>query len=431
MLRTLLAKDLRRASRNPIPLLVSLVVPFFITALLGAMFGPRGGGNPSLGTIRVALVDEDNSGVGEFLTGMLEQMRTSERRAEAPFQLELAALGREEAVRRTTWGEFAAVIVLPKGFTDGYFDTGEPVSLEIIKNPAQAIHPRVVEETLGLLATAMNAVRDVAGEQLGDIRALVRNEDDDTLTKMALAGSILMDARRRLEPVKAYLVPPLVAYTEETRDPAAPASPSQGREIFPFLMAGMAAMFLLYLIDSAMRDLYREARARTLDRFQTLHESLLVFLGGKVCFAMAMGLIGAVILLGGSALVFRFSWNEPMPLILLVVVYSFCGAGILGLFAALAGTERRADALNNLAIMAMAMLGGCMFPPQVLPAFMREWIVPIMPTGWFAAAIRGLQDGSAPDGWILASAKLLTLGVVTLLVASALFRRRLARGVRA
>lgn len=430
MLRTLLAKDLRRAVRNPVPWLVSLVVPFVITGLLGAMFGPRGGGQPGLGTIRVALVDEDNSGVGDFLTGMLEQVRTSEERAEAPFQLDLATLPREEAVRRTTWGEFAAVVVLPKGFTDSYFETGEPVSLEIIKNPAQAIHPRVVEETLGLLASALNAVRDVAGDQLGDIRNLIRSEDD-TLTKMALAGSILVEARSRLEPVKEYLVPPLVAYTEETRDAPAPANPSQGRGIFPFLMAGMAGMFLLYLVDNAMRDLYREMHARTLERFQTLHESLLAFIGSKICYAIAMGLIGAVILLGGSAVVFRFTWQQPLLVTALVVAYAFCGAGLLGLFAALAGTERRADALANISIMGMAMLGGCMFPPQVLPAFMREWIVPVMPTNWFAAAVRGLQDGSASNAWILSCAKLLVLGAVTLWVASSLFRRRLARGVRA
>ena len=35
MLRVLLAKDLRRAWRNPLPLLINLIVPLAMTALIG------------------------------------------------------------------------------------------------------------------------------------------------------------------------------------------------------------------------------------------------------------------------------------------------------------------------------------------------------------------------------------------------------------
>ena len=321
MLLTLLAKDLRRASRNPVPWLISLVVPFFITGLLGAIFSPKNRAS-QLGIVHVALVDEDDTGLGEFLTGMLEQTRTSGSRSNAPFEIDLALLPRTEAVERTTWGEFSAVIVLPEGFTEGYFDTGEPVAIEIIKNPAQGVHPRIVEEAVGLLVTAMNALRDVAGEQLGDVRALFsEDEEDDVLARMARGGAILVRARERLEPVRAYLSPPLIQYTQEERADTSAKPAESGDEVFRFLVAGMAAMFLLYLIDHAMRDLYRELRARTLERFQTIHQGLVAFIAGKVCFGIAMGLIGAVILMGGASVIFQFSWRHPLPLVALVVVF--------------------------------------------------------------------------------------------------------------
>jgi ABC-type multidrug transport system permease subunit len=427
MLRTLLAKDLRRAIRNPVPWIISLAIPFIITALIGTIFGPKTGGG-GLGTIHIALVDEDNTGLGEFLQGSLEQMRTGGQREAPPFDMNVAVLDRAEAVRRTTWGEFAAVVVLPAGFTDGYFSADGQVAIELIKNPAQAIHPRIIEEILGLLVTVLNGIRDLAGDQLGDVRDLIES-DDDVLTKLALGGMILVEARDRLEPVKRYLAPPLVTYTEETRKDNQATGP--GFNIFAFLMAGMAAMFLLYLIDHAMRDLYREMRARTLERFKTLHEGLFAFLAGKVLFAIAMGMIGAVILLGGSALIFQFAWRQPVPLALLVLAYSFCGAGVLGLMAALAGSERRADALGNVLIMGMAMLGGCMFPIDGFPRFVREWITPLMPTGWFASAARSLEAGGDTSLWLVAIAKLLILGLATVALAAFLVRRRLARGVHA
>ncbi len=39
MLRILLAKDLRRAWRNPLPWLINLIVPLAMTALIGLVFG--------------------------------------------------------------------------------------------------------------------------------------------------------------------------------------------------------------------------------------------------------------------------------------------------------------------------------------------------------------------------------------------------------
>src|ERR1019366_1010457 len=66
MLRVLLAKDLRRAWRNPLPWLINLIVPLAMTALLGMVFGgssDRG----SLGKIRFAVVDENHSRFSDFL----------------------------------------------------------------------------------------------------------------------------------------------------------------------------------------------------------------------------------------------------------------------------------------------------------------------------------------------------------------------------
>ncbi len=434
MLRALLIKDLRRVRRNPIPWLVSLLVPFIITALIGWIFAPRGGERSAgLGTIRIAIVDEDDTALTEFLRGSLEQMRAGGNAGkQPPFDLRAEFLTREQAGLRIREDEIAAAVVIPAGFTDGYLDAQGPVTLRLIKNPARGIHPRIVEEMLGVLVTGLNAFRELAGEQLADVRAIVEDNDDDALTKLALAGGLMVEARRRLDPVRDYIAPPLVTFSEKTRqDPAAETATQPGFNIFGFVLAGMAAMFLLYLADNAMRDLYRESRLHTLERFKTLREGLLVFIASKVIFAIVMVLLGAAILLGLGGLIFSIEWRAPGPTLAMVFAYAFCAAGLLGLFAALAGKERRADTLGNLGIMAMALVGGCMFPPEQFPAVMREYLTPLMPPGWFATALRALQQDGNASVWIPAVVKFALVGLVAMLIATALFRRRMEKGLKA
>lgn len=426
MLSTLLAKDLRRAWRNPGPWLISLVVPFVVTGLIGAIFGPRSGGG-ALGRIEIAFVDEDDTSLTEFLRGSLEQMRTNEAGNRAPFELETQFLTRDEAMHLLTEDQLAAAVIIPQGFTDGLLSSDLAVTIELVKNPARAIQPRVVEEVLGLLVTGLNAFKDLAGDQLGDVRALIES-DDDFLTRAALVADLLVDARKRLEPVRAYLAPPLIGYEEEKRVDTAVQGPAFN--LFAFLMAGMAAMFLLFMADNAMRDLYREGRAHTLERYKTVRDELFAFVFGKVVFAVVISLIGAVILLGGGAVIFQFTWQYPLAVGVLVIAYVFCAAGIMGLLGALMGSEKRADVLNNLFVMGLAVVGGCMFPPEVFPSFLRENFTPLMPTGWFAAAVRALQSGDASNAWMMAAVKLSVLGLATVFGAALLFRRRLEKGVR-
>jgi len=57
---------------------------------------------------------------------------------------------------------------------------------------------------------------------------------------------------------------------------------------------------------------------------------------------------------------------------------------------ALMPDERRSAVLSNLAGMGLGLMGGCAFPPQQLPAFLRDYITPHLPSYWFVDAMRGL-----------------------------------------
>jgi len=98
VLRVLLAKDLRRAWRNPLPWLINLIVPLAMTAMLGLIFGGSSGGG-ALGRIRFAVVDEDQSALSRILRGAANQDKAGEHlepvfmEREAAMKLVWAAVG--------------------------------------------------------------------------------------------------------------------------------------------------------------------------------------------------------------------------------------------------------------------------------------------------------------------------------------------------
>src|SRR5581483_4317644 len=67
-------------------------------------------------------------------------------------------LEREPAMREISDNRIAAVLIIPTNFTRGYMGGDRDVRLELIKNPAQSMHPVVLEEMLRALVTGLNAI---------------------------------------------------------------------------------------------------------------------------------------------------------------------------------------------------------------------------------------------------------------------------------
>ena len=431
MLRVLLAKDLRRAWRNPLPWCINLALPLCITALIGLAFGGSSDSN-ALGKIHFAVVDEDDSA----LTGML---RGAANQREGGKYLEPEFLPRDEAMRQINDNKLSAVLIIPTNFTRNYFSGREKVALELIKNPAESIHPAVLEELLGAVTTSLNAIARNFQSEFPEWQAVFEGRED--YRKVA---TLIERGGDKLKAAKAYVNPPLVSYTKEKPEekPKADAPTGQSGKgggaksgpafnLFAYLLAGLAAMFLLFIASNGMGDLHREVRFRTFERYHTLHERLLPFVAGKVVFTVVLLLLSSAVMLGGGALIFRIHWQQPLPLALLTLGYTAFAAGLMATLAAVITDERSANVLNNIVGMALGLVGGCAFPPQQLPAFLRDHVTPLLPSFWFCDAVRNLEIGNANVPWIFVALKLAVVGAVLIALAVFIFRRRFKAGLRA
>ncbi len=281
MLRVLLAKDLRRAWRNPLPWLINLIVPLAMTALLGMVFGGNSDSG-ALGRIRFAVVDEDKSVLSDFLRGAVNQNKAGEH-------LEPVFMERTNALRLVNENKISAVLIIETNFMRNYLTGREPVSLELIKNPAESIHPAVLEELLGAVVTALNAVSRNFNSEFPEWQAVFEGKED-----YHKASLLVERAGDKLQAVKKFINPPLVGYEKEDdsestnatantvnangsdthRTAAKTVEKKNARSnsdslqtMFAYLLLGLSAMFLLFLGQNAMTDLHRELRQRTFERY--------------------------------------------------------------------------------------------------------------------------------------------------------------------
>ena len=434
MLRVLIAKDLRRTRRNPLPLVINILIPLVITALVGLTFGGRSDSG-ALGRIRFALVDEDKTILTDFLRGAANQR-------EGGKYLDPIFMERDAALREINDNKLSAVLIIPTNFTRNYLTGKADVNLELIKNPAQSVHPAVMEELLGALVTGLNAISRNLQSEFPDWQEVIEGKRD-----YKEISSLIERAGDKFKAAKEFINPPLVMYEKDppaestskntglTNSAASTSKPAGKKSnpmagTFAFLLVGMAGMFLLFLASNAMTDLHRELRQRTLARFHTLHHQLAPFVASKILFTVVVLLIASVILLVGGGLLFGVDWQHPLSLVLLVFGYAFFAAGLMALLVALMPDERKAGALNTIVSMALAMAGGCLFPPQALPAFLREHITPLLPTFWFVDTARSLQYSGGEVVWVLPLIKLFIMSAVLVAVAAILFRRQFRTGVR-
>jgi len=425
LLRVLLAKDLRRARRNPLPLVINLIIPLVITALIGLAFGGKSDGG-GLGRIRFALVDEDQSVLSDFLRGSANQR-------EGGKYLEPVLLEREEALRQINANQISAVVIIPTNFTRHYLTGQTGVCIELVKNPAQSIHPAVLEELLGALVTGLNAVSRNLQSEFPEWQEVIEGRRD-----YREIARLVERAGAKLEQAGKFLDPPLVIYEKEAPAEAGAETGGPVRQkqkdspmagIFAYLLVGMTGMFLLFLASNAMTDVHRELSQRTLARYHSLHHQLAPFLAGKMVFAVVVLLAASAILVGIGGWLFRVEWRQPVALVALLLAYATFAAGLMAVLVALLPDERKAGALNTVVAMALALAGGCMFPPEALPGFLREHLTPLLPTYWFVETARNLQYGGGDVVWLPALLKLTALAGVLLVLAAFLLRRQFRRGV--
>jgi ABC-type multidrug transport system permease subunit len=327
-------KDLRRLRREPVTLITWVAIPTFVAVIITLVFGPKGA-QPH-GTLLIADKDQAIAATmveNAFAQGALGKMLTVEKVSEA------------EGRRRVDQGKASALLIIPSGFTNSFI-TSSPVTVDLIRNPAQRILPEIINETLGIIMDRAAAFQ--AGPPLIQIHSTV--------------------------------IP------DKTEQPGGFAA---------ILLPGALFMAIFFIAGALAADVWRERTSGALRRIATAPVSLGAFLAGKlVASALVFSIIGGVGLLAADLLMDLRVANFPAAILWIAA----SGTGLylmVMVIQSAASSERVSSLLTNLVTLPLVMVGGGFIPFEWMPrtlANIGHWT----PNGWAVMQLRAVLSGSLP-----------------------------------
>jgi ABC-2 type transport system permease protein len=187
-----------------------------------------------------------------------------------------------------------------------------------------------------------------------------------------------------------------------------------------FLLLGVLLGVSLGLLD--------EWQWGTLERVQATPMPLTSLLIAKLATRSAVGTVQMALLFAVGWLAFGVSLGPaPWALSLPTAGIVFAGTAFGLVVAALAPTREAVLPLGSIVIMTMAAVGGCWWPIDLEPAWMRRAAL-AFPTTWAMEAYNDLMIRRQPVGAVLvATAVLFAYGAAYLALGLVLFRRLAGR----
>ena len=415
-LLAMIAKDLRRRTRAPLGIGVVLSFPIVFALMLALTFGTGGDGPPR---IRLLVENHDD----DFIGAMLMSAITSDRAAE---NLEVEAV-QEGGEHRLGEAGAAALLRIPAGFTDRIL-AGEPVALQLVRNPAQGIMPEIAEQLTGVLVEVLDAASRALRSPLARLSGAF--EDDAFIMSDAMLSDTVLEMKEILQGAGAFVFPPVILLDAEQLGTGADENgrgASGFDAIFLAVLPGISVYALFLVGDLGMRDLLTEAQAGTLRRqlCGPLRAGTLIL--GKALSTMILCVISILLLtLIGASIAPRSVSPAGFALLSLALILA-----VTGLAATLYGaarSENRGSTVGSIIYLILAFSGGSFITLEALPAVLRS-VAPLSPFYWGTIGFRTLlRDGGGVVEVLLPATVLSGLGVATLLLGALLLRSHVRRG---
>jgi ABC-2 type transport system permease protein len=420
----LVLKDLKRKVRSPFGLIAVLCFPLLFAGMIALAFGK---GDSSIPKVRMLVSNEDDG----LLANGVASVFTSQQ-ASKVFDGKTVTAAQGRTLMET--GKASALLTIPKGFTEDVLD-GRPVTLRLLRNPAEGILPEIAEQTVGALADVLDGGRRVFDKPIADLKPLL--EDDGKAPSDADIVAISLAVKRAIESMLGWVNPPAIALESEMFDnvTAAPQPDEKKRgdapsAIFLLVLPGVAVYGLFLVADQGMRDVMTERTLGTLRRQlagPVAPESIIL---GKAVYTAVLAVLAIVVIGAVGTALLSTPVSVPAFFLLsgaLVVAVTGTTAVIYGL----ARTERQASTLGNMIFLAMGFLGGGFIRVEGLPSVVRG-IAPFTPLYWGTQGYRALlENGAGVAGVARHSGVLGLMGVVLLGIGAVALRRTARRGASA
>jgi ABC-2 type transport system permease protein len=405
-----LATDVRRHLKSPLTVLIYMIIPLAMTGLVGVIFAPRTEGS-ELPPIPVILVDNDKGMVSKLLLGAfdVDQMKK---------MFLVTVTDEADGRKRMGRGKASAMIVIPEGFTLDLLDA-KPVTLVVLKNPSEQFLPDIVEEFVNTLAVMLSGVVQAFSDEVKGIRALIdRPVESFPWDKL---GPGLGRAQAKVVAARKYLDPLLIKLKDEKTQAAGARTAFTQADLFAIVLPGMAVMFLLFIVQTLMRDIVTEREDGKLRRLMTTPLRPVELIGARIAGGWVLGIVVLLVMVAAGTFVFRVAWGPFGWFLLLGAVASFWAAAFFALLHALVRNRNQAGAFSAPIILAFSLFGGSMMNVEAMPkAFVKIGL--LTPNRWFIDGAALVREGRFPAASLIV---LTASGLLLLALAVPALKRRI------
>lgn len=340
--------------RNPAELVGVIGLPLALTLLFGTAFAGQ-----EAASIHVLYVDEDGNSYSAQVGRLLDAQES----------VETSVVTRAEAERLIEEGSASVAVLVPVGFAER-LKTGH-ATVEVLRDPAS-------ESALAVASIAQGIALRMSGDAETAAIAL----------KMLPEGAVTFDEVYARTDAKWEPEPPVSAESE-----VVVASTVRGDSVIAsgstLSSIGFTVWFILFVVFGGAGGILEEREQGTLRRLLVTPAGRGTIMAGKIVGVVATASVQAVILVAVGAILFRVPWgNDPLAVTLVLGSYILAGTGLAVLVSALVRTRNQLSGAAPLISTALAMLGGCLWPIEILSPLMKI-VAMLTPTGW---AVMGLTD---------------------------------------
>ncbi|HEV7206618.1 MAG TPA: ABC transporter permease [Jatrophihabitans sp.] len=380
------AAALRRLVRDRTAMFFVVVLPVVVILIIGLT--ARG-----FDKLRVGVVVPDGS--GPLATQLAEELGHDPTLTTTTYTDAAAA---RTGLRR---GELVALVVLPRGY-DTALAAGRPQQIGLLTSVQSSDQQAV--------GAAISAVvgRQAARVQAAHFASVQNGSGFGASLARATAlqpGTTVVGVHTTLVDTGASTLPAGFSYSAPTM-----------LVLFVFInaLAGGAAIIQARQLGIHDRAMAAPITARTIVLGETLA-------------ALVLALLQSLLIVGIGAVVFGVHWGDPVAAATLVVVWALVGTGAGVLSGTVFRTPEQAGAIGPAIGIAFGMLGGCMWPLEIVTPLMRT-VGHVVPHAWAVDAWTTLLSRGG-DLASIARPLLVLAGMAVALLALSTLRLR-ARIVR-
>lgn len=367
MIATLLRVSWTNLKRDRVAQAMVFVLPILFFSIFATVFGSQR--NNGTATIRVAVVDQDDSELSRRIVGGLRREKSLRVRTTADPEGKGAALDYAAAENLVRSGDVPVAIVLPKGLgeTAGAFGSSQPIRVKLLADASDPIAPQMVN---GLLQkVSMTAAPDLI--MRGGMKQFEKYAGALTPPQRAAVDAWLPRLRSEGQAGTALnTADGAFGIGAETIDVL---RQGKAESLVSFYAAGIGVMFLLFSVSGASGSLLDEMDTGTLDRVLSTRVGMTGLLTAKWIFIAGLGVLQLTVMFLWGRLAFGLDLFGHLPGFFVMTVFTACAASAFGLtLATLAKTRAQLSGIGTIVILTMSSLGGSMFPRFLMSESMQK-----------------------------------------------------------